>query len=98
MNDQRTTSAIYSLWWQIALGVFIALCANSLVEAAVARYQLQQIGKQLNAEAQSISRQTRQRVKSSAPEVLPLQPGQRCIQGRRFERVDNGWRQLNSPC
>lgn len=98
MNDQRTASAIYSLWWQIALGVFIALCAHSLVEAAVARYQLQQIGKQLNAEAQSISRQTRQRVQSANPEVLPLQPGQRCIQGRRLERVDNGWRQLNSPC
>ncbi|WP_313316436.1 hypothetical protein [Stenotrophomonas sp.] len=31
--------------------------------------------------------------------VEPLKPGQRCIQGRRFERIDGGWRDLpRSPC
>lgn len=29
----------------------------------------------------------------------PLQPGQRCISGRRFERIEGGWKNLpNSPC
>ncbi|WP_449466806.1 hypothetical protein [Stenotrophomonas humi] len=29
----------------------------------------------------------------------PLRPGQRCIQGRRFERIEGGWRDIpKSPC
>lgn len=27
-----------------------------------------------------------------------LRPGERCIQGKRFRRVDNGWVQVNRPC
>ncbi len=33
------------------------------------------------------------------PSVEPLRSGQRCIQGRRFERIEGGWRDLpKSPC
>jgi len=28
----------------------------------------------------------------------PLKPGQRCMQGRRLERIHNGWQQLQEPC
>lgn len=29
----------------------------------------------------------------------PLRPGQRCMQGRRLERIEGGWRDLpNEPC
>lgn len=28
----------------------------------------------------------------------PLKAGERCIQGRRFERIENGWKQINEPC
>lgn len=29
----------------------------------------------------------------------PLRPGQRCMQGRRIERIEGGWRDIpNSPC
>lgn len=97
MNDQRTASAIYSLWWQIALGIFIALCAHSIVEAAYARYQLQQLNAQLETEFNKI----RPSISSPRPiteKPVPLRPGERCIQGRRFQRVDNGWQQVNTPC
>lgn len=31
--------------------------------------------------------------------VEPLRPGQRCIQGRRLERIEGGWRDLpREPC
>ncbi|WP_152982605.1 hypothetical protein [Stenotrophomonas humi] len=31
--------------------------------------------------------------------VEPMRPGQRCIQGRRLERIEGGWRDIpNSPC
>lgn len=33
------------------------------------------------------------------PTVEPLRSGQRCIQGRRFERIEGGWRDLpKSSC
>ncbi|WP_238151450.1 hypothetical protein [Xanthomonas campestris] len=28
----------------------------------------------------------------------PLKPGQRCMQGRRLQRIQNGWTQLREPC
>jgi len=31
--------------------------------------------------------------------IEPMRPGQRCIQGRRLERIEGGWRDIpNSPC
>ncbi|MCD9087071.1 hypothetical protein [Stenotrophomonas sp. SY1] len=33
------------------------------------------------------------------PAKEPLRAGQRCIQGRRLERIEGGWRDIpNSPC
>ncbi len=28
----------------------------------------------------------------------PLRDNERCMQGRRFRRVENGWIQINQPC
>lgn len=35
------------LWWQIALGVFVGLMMHSLVTGLYARWELYQVGKQL---------------------------------------------------
>lgn len=33
------------------------------------------------------------------PAPQPLRPGERCIQGRRFQRIEGGWRDRpNDPC
>ena len=31
-------------------------------------------------------------------EYYALRPGERCIDGKRFRRVENGWVQVNRPC
>ncbi|MDY4283821.1 hypothetical protein [Xanthomonas sp. LF06-19] len=28
----------------------------------------------------------------------PLEAGERCMQGRRLQRIENGWKQLKDPC
>lgn len=38
----------------------------------------------------------RQEQKSRAAEAAALQPGERCISGQRFRRIDNGWEQSGS--
>lgn len=101
------------LWWQIALGVFLGLLAHSLVVGAYKRYEEKQALKQLNAEAAKIERQMKAelaRMSTRTSQVsepaqpnytppAPLRDGERCIQGRRFRRVDNGWVQLpREPC
>ena len=104
------------LWWQIALGVFIALMAHSVVVGAYTSYVLK---RELRAlEAQTIQQQkaiARQAEAAAAaafhpqyssassarpsPRARPLAEGERCIQGRRFQRVENGWVQLpREPC
>ncbi|MEA9787079.1 hypothetical protein VDF90_07420 [Xanthomonas campestris pv. raphani] len=40
--------------------------------------------------------QDRSAAQSYEPE--PLKPGQRCMQGRRLQRIENGWTQLREPC
>lgn len=99
MNDQRTASAIYSIWWQVALGVFLALSMHTLIEAAWARYQLRQLEHQLTTEVRKISTPFVDHSRGTQPVTIqPIGPNERCIEGRRFERVNNGWRQINTPC
>lgn len=99
MDDHRTASAIHSIWWQVALGGFLALCAHSLVEAAYARYQIQQATKELEAELKAMPAPFRAPTAGTEQErTAPLRANERCITGRRFERVENGWKQVNEPC
>lgn len=101
----RHGDAIDNLWWQIALGGFLALMAHSVVTSLYARWETHRAIQQLNAEMASATKQLRrqvQHIESAAPVVdygpEPLRDGERCINGRRFERVENGWRQVNLPC
>lgn len=96
-----------NLWWQIALGGFLALMAHSLVTGLYARYELAQLNKQIEAETKKASQQLQQQIdllQGSTPGVpqryqpSPLRDSERCISGRRFVRVDNGWRQVMEPC
>ncbi|KQR07525.1 hypothetical protein ASF90_19185 [Xanthomonas sp. Leaf148] len=99
------------LWWQIALGGFIALLAHSIVVGLYTRYETRQAMAQLEKESklatQQMQRALRQNLQTprNAPEVReydpprPLSDGERCLQGRRFKRVSNGWVQLtHDPC
>ncbi|MFN4160988.1 MAG: hypothetical protein ACK4FW_03250 [Stenotrophomonas sp.] len=99
MDDHRTASAIQSIWWQVALGGFLALTAHSLVEGAYAHYEARRAMAQLESEFAPLYR--RKYADSAVPQEVraaPLRANERCIQGRRFERVENGWKQVNERC
>jgi hypothetical protein len=64
-----------------------------------------------NAEMQTLDRDLQQSVREAMPQAktlylqspaytpLPLRRGERCIQGRRLERIEGGWRDRpNEPC
>jgi hypothetical protein len=63
-----------------------------------------------NAEMQRLTEESERDVRNAVrtiqltPQVeyappAPLRPGERCIRGRRFERLENGWRDRpNEPC
>ncbi len=104
------------LWWQIALGVFIALMAHSIVVGAYSNYvlkrELRALQAQTSQQQKSITRQAEAAAAAalhpqypaatsaqSRARARPLADGERCIQGRRFRRVENGWVQLpREPC
>lgn len=99
MDDHRTASALQSIWWQVALGGFLALTAHSLVEAAYARYEAKRSIAQLEAQIEPLyKRKYADSVVAQEVRAAPLRANERCIQGRRFERVDNGWKQVNERC
>ncbi|WP_141400712.1 hypothetical protein [Pseudoxanthomonas wuyuanensis] len=104
-----------SLWWQVALGVFLALMAHSMIVGAYRRYEIREATLQLNADIKKMDAQW-QREGAAAEQAIqraaagypaapsrarpaPLLDGQRCVQKRRFQRVENGWVHLpNEPC
>ena len=79
-----------------------------MTPAEEARFKEQQRRweKEMEAEAAKdlaeVRRQIREVNYPQQPQYVPpapLQPGQRCIQGRRFERIEGGWRNLPyQPC
>lgn len=104
-----------SLWWQIALGVFLALMAHSIIVGAYRRHEMRQATEQLNADMKKLDAQWQREAANAAQAVqttaasystvpprvrpAPLLDGQRCMQGRRFQRVENGWIHLpGQPC
>lgn len=99
LTDHRTADAIHTIWWQVGLGVFLALSAHSLIEAAYTRYQMQQVSRQLDAELKKLPGVVNRPMPvQQEHRPTPLRPNERCMQGRRFERVENGWKQINEPC
>lgn len=101
MSGQRTASAIYSLWWHFVLGVFLALCAPSLVKAAHLRYQMGALTQQMDKELRGLRRSEGVSPQADAPlpqpQPQPLRLGRRCIQRNPMECVEDGWEQLNIP-
>ncbi|MGY0632752.1 hypothetical protein [Luteimonas sp. A478] len=102
----------WDLWWQIALGVFLGMLAHSIVTGLYARWELYQGLKQFgaaieqvgqeprgNPDADQIRRRERPATRApSRPEIRPLAAGERCIGGKRFRRVENGWVQVMEAC
>jgi hypothetical protein len=96
------------LWLQIAAGVFIALCAHSVVTWTIADRVLKETVKQLDAEIAAMEKEfATSVVVSPAPRqqtfrtrtLAPLRAGERCIEGKRFRQVPNGWTQIpQQPC
>lgn len=65
----------YNLWWQIAVGVFIALMAHSMVWGVYARWEANEAMKELNAEM--------------AKEAAALERQMRAIQAQATHPTDN---------
>lgn len=99
--------------WKIALGVFAGLCLFGLVTcsglivigSAVQQEQARQAEEAMKEFNKAISnpdpygwrKAQLERQRQEARERA-LQPGERCISGKRFRRVDNGWVQVQKPC
>lgn len=103
----------HSLWWQIALGVFLALMAHSVITGLYEQHQMSKAVRQLSAETKRLEAQAKRQIDAATaaaqhpqyqytegvPPPRPLADGERCISGKRFRRVENGWMQLASePC
>ncbi|MBL9220879.1 chloride channel protein [Xanthomonas fragariae] len=92
------------LWWEIALGIFVgqlmiaafagvvALCLGYLTVRSIA-------GSVPQPNARELYTPHAQRHQSEAAKLRPLESDERCIQGKRFGRLSNGWQELtNDPC
>lgn len=100
------------LWWQIALGVFTGLLAHSVVTGLYVRVELymglKAAGEALDQLAGDLTESapppvrpaqrasTRRAAPSAAPR--PLGADERCVGGKRFRRVENGWVQVLEAC
>lgn len=103
-----------SLEWKIAIGIFLGLSMFALATcASMAVIGNAAMKEQQKAEAAAVEefkraisdpdplgwqRQAQMHADREAMRKALL-PGQRCIKGERFRRVDNGWVQLpHDPC
>jgi hypothetical protein len=97
------------LWWRIALGVFVGMLTHSIVVGIYLRWEMSQSIKLFAAEAEKAEREFQGGIEELKPQrntprrtpaarVRPLAPGERCVAGKRFRRVENGWVQVNEAC
>ena len=100
------------LWWRIALGVFAAMMAHSIVTGLYVRWEIytgikalgvafEEFEKEIRSEAAAPSRapvRAAPRASPPRPAIRPLAAGERCVGGKRFRRVENGWVQVMEAC
>ena len=100
------------LWWRIALGVFTAMMAHSIVTGLYVRWEiytgikalgvaLDEFEKEVRSDIGApppAPRRTSTRAAPARPAMRPLAPGERCVGGKRFRRVENGWVQVMEAC
>ena len=100
------------LWWRIALGMFAAMMAHSIITGLYVRWEIytglkalgvsldefeKDVRREMAAPAQA-ARPASTRVAPPRPAMRPLAPGERCVGGKRFRRVENGWVQVMEAC
>ena len=93
--------------WKIAGGVFLGLSLfYAAYRAHVAMEQRAAI-EQFNRAMAELARPdadpmgwkaAARKIEKERAAARELHLGQRCIDGQRFERVENGWRQVKAPC
>lgn len=100
------------LWWRIALGVFAALMAHSVVTGLYVRWEIHTGLKALGVALDDWEKDVRSEMGATTPPpprastraapprpaMRPLAAGERCIGGKRFRRVENGWVQVMEAC
>lgn len=108
----RAPEPDYNIWWQVGLGVFLALMAHSIITGLYVRHEAAQAMRELQAETKRAEAQAKRQIDAAmavanspyqyhegVPAPRPLADGERCISGKRFQRVENGWVQLpREPC
>lgn len=103
----RAPEPDHSIWWQVALGVFLALLGHSIITGLYTRHEFNKTMQKINAESKKAEQQIRSELEpvstNAQPRYIappaPLRDRERCMQGRRFKRVENGWVQLpHEPC
>lgn len=100
------------LWWRIALGVFIGMLAHSVVTGLYVRLELymglkaagdaleQLTGELTESTPPPVKPAQRAPTRRAAPPAAPrpLSADERCVGGKRFRRVENGWVQVLEAC
>lgn len=101
------------LWLQIALGVFVAMLAHSIVTGLYVRWEIytgiktlgaafEEFEKEIRAETavptRVHGREATRPARPTRPAIRPLAAGERCVGGKRFRRVENGWVQVMEAC
>ena len=100
------------LWWRIALGIFVGMLAHSIVTGLYVRWELytglqamgtvfEDLEKEANAAPAAGSKPRARPVtpaRTRPASIRPLAADERCVGGKRFQRVENGWAQVLEPC
>lgn len=100
------------LWWRIALGIFVGMLAHSIVTGLYVRWEiykgLRAVGIEIDkfengmkdargAPPPSAARPATPS-RAQRPSIRPLAAGERCVGGKRFRQVTNGWVQVDETC
>ncbi len=88
------------LWWQIALGIFVGQLMTAVLGGLGFLLLGGLVASQFSREIQiSGSNRTTHRAAPNVPAHRPLSDDERCIQGKRFRRLSNGWQEMpHDPC